>query len=103
MRLIGTAEAVPFPVAATPPSTLDPEHCVAIFRFKSESQLHLNLLCAADKVEDLLGLLLQAFQFARKSRQRLVERDEFVPVLLQKLASGVKRKAPFSGGQERKE
>ena len=87
--------------SSAPP--LDPEHRVAIVGLHGEAQLHLKFLRSPHKIENLLRLLRQAFEFARQPRQRLIEREELVSVFFEKLAPRVEREASFSRRQQREE
>src|SRR4029077_2846929 len=50
-----------------------------------------------------LRLLRQAFQFARKTRKSLIEREELVSVFFEKLSPRLKSEASFAGRQQREE
>ena len=88
---------------ASTAAALDPENGVAIVGFHGEAELHLEFLSAPHEVENFLGLLRQAFQFARQASQRLIERQELIAVFFQKFAAGFEGKASFARRQQREE
>src|SRR5579863_8268748 len=92
-----------FPAVSSSAAALDPENGVAIVGLHRETKLHLDFLSAPHAVKNFFRLLRQAFEFACKASQRLIEREELIAIFFQKFGAGFEGEAAFARGKQREE
>src|SRR5215469_6767272 len=74
----------PLPSAA---AALDPENRIRFFLLEKKTELHLQLLRAASAGEKFFRLRRHFLDFRDNPPQCLLQRDEFIAVLFEKLAA----------------